>query len=122
MSICMPEYDFLTDRMMTETFLESILRVTYHAIDPSQEKKLDKLNKRTENIRMVTARLFDGMKYTTRDVFYNSLFRSLQQVWTMLRVCDSLDAFLDMSETQLLMITGAGDVYVDILNALKLNG
>ena len=71
---------------------------------------------------MVTARLFDGMKYTTRDVFYNSLFRSLQQVWTMLRVCDSLDAFLDMSETQLLMITGAGDVYVDILNALKLKG
>lgn len=40
----------------------------------------------------------------------------------MLRVCDSLDAFLDMSETQLLMITGAGDVYVDILNALKLKG
>lgn len=122
MSICMPEYDFLTDQMMTETFLESILRVTYHAIDPSQEKKLDKLNKRTENIQMVTARLFDGVQYTTRDVFFNSSFRSLQQVWTMLRVCDSLDAFLDMCETQLLMITGAGDVYVDILNVLKLKG
>lgn len=107
---------------MTETFLESILRVTYHAIDPSQEKKLDKLNKRTENIRMVTARLFDGMKYTTRDVFYNSLFRSLQQVWTMLRVCDTLDVFLDMCATQLVMITGAGDVYVDIWNALQLKG
>ena len=122
MSICMPEYDFLTDRMMTENFLESVLRVTYHAKDQTKEKNLDRLNKRIENIQLVAARLFDGMKYTTRDVFYNSLFRSLQQVWTMLRVCDTLDVFLDMCATQLVMITGAGDVYVDIWNALQLKG
>lgn len=121
MSICMPEYDFLTDRMMTETFLESTLRVTYHAIDPSREKVLNKLNKRTANIQMVTARLFAGEKYTTRDVFFDSMFRSLQQVWTMLRMCDSLDMFLDMCDTQLVVITGAGDVYVDILSALHLH-
>ena len=121
MSICMPEYDFLTDRMMTETFLESTLRVTYHAIDPSREKVLNKLNKRVANIQMVTARLFAGEKYTTRDVFFDSMFRSLQQVWTMLRMCDSLDMFLDMCDTQLVVITGAGDVYVDILSALHLH-
>ena len=121
MSICMPEYDFLTDRMMTETFLESTLRVTYHAIDPSREKVLNRLNKRAANIQMVTARLFTGEKYTTRDVFFDSMFRSLQQVWTMLRMCDSLDMFLDMCDTQLVVITGAGDVYVDILNALHLH-
>lgn len=121
MSICMPEYDFLTDRMMTETFLESTLRVTYHAIDPSREKVLNKLNKRAANIQMVTARLFAGEKYTTRDVFFDSMFRSLQQVWTMLRMCDSLDMFLDMCDTQLVVITGAGDVYVDILSALHLH-
>lgn len=121
MSICMPEYDFLTDRMMTETFLESTLRVTYHAIDPSREKVLNKLNKRAANIQMVTARLFAGEKYTTRDVFFDSMFRSLQQVWTMLRMCDSLDMFLDMCGTQLVVITGAGDVYVDILSALHLH-
>ena len=121
MSICMPEYDFLTDRMMTETFLESTLRVTYHAIDPSREKVLNRLNKRAANIQMVTARLFAGEKYTTRDVFFDSMFRSLQQVWTMLRMCDSLDMFLDMCDTQLVVITGAGDVYVDILNALHLH-
>lgn len=121
MSICMPEYDFLTDRMMTETFLESTLRVTYHAIDPSREKVLNKLNKRAANIQMVTARLFAGEKYTTRDVFFDSMFRSLQQVWTMLCMCDSLDMFLDMCDTQLVVITGAGDVYVDILSALHLH-
>lgn len=121
MSICMPEYDFLTDRMMTETFLESTLRVTYHAIDPSREKVLNRLSKRAANIQMVTARLFAGEKYTTRDVFFDSMFRSLQQVWTMLRMCDSLDMFLDMCDTQLVVITGAGDVYVDILNALHLH-
>ena len=122
MSICMPEYDFLTDRMMTENFLESVLRVTYHAKDQTKEKNLDRLNKRIENIQLAAARLFDGMKYTTRDVFFNSLFRSLQQVWTMLRVCDTQDVFLDMCATQLVMITGAGDVYVDIWNALQLKG
>lgn len=121
MSICMPEYDFLTDRMMTETFLESTLRVTYHAIDPSREKVLNKLNRRAANIQMVTARLFAGEKYTTRDVFFDSMFRSLQQVWTMLRMCDSLDMFLDMCDIQLVVITGAGDVYVDILSALHLH-
>ncbi len=30
--------------------------------------------------------------------------------------------FLDMCATQLVMITGAGDVYVDIWNALQLKG
>lgn len=40
----------------------------------------------------------------------------------MLRVCDTLDVFLDMCATQLVMITGAGDVYVDIWNALQLKG
>ena len=122
MSICMPEYDCLPDRMMTENVFEIVLRVTYHAKDQTKEKNLDRLNKRIENIQLAAARLFDGMKYTTRDVFYNSLFRSLQQVWTMLRVCDTLDVFLDMCATQLVMITGAGDVYVDIWNALQLKG
>lgn len=36
-------------------------------------------------------------------------------------MCDSLDMFLDMCDTQLVVITGAGDVYVDILSALHLH-
>lgn len=119
-SICMPEYDFLTDRNITETFLESTLLVTYHARDPKREALLDRLNKRIRKIQMISVRLFDGKPFEVRDVFFDSQFRSLQQIWTMLRFCSTVEEFLDMCEEQLLIITGEGDVYMGILNTLRM--
>ena len=119
-SICMPEYDFLTDRNATEMFLESTLLVTYHAVDPKREDLLKKLNKRAQSIQTVAGRLFDGKQFDVRDVFFASQFRSLQQIWTMLQFCETVEEFLDMCNQQLLVITGAEDVYAEILNTLRL--
>lgn len=70
-SICMPEYDFLTDRSITEAFLESTLLVTYHTVDPNREALLKKLNKRAGTIQMVAGRLFDGKPFDVKEVFLN---------------------------------------------------
>lgn len=119
-SICMPEYDFLTDRSITEAFLESTLLVTYHTVDPNREALLKKLNKRAGTIQMVAGRLFDGKPFDVKEVFFKSQFRSLQQIWTMLQFCQTVEEFLDLCSQQLFFITGAEDVYVEILNALQL--
>ena len=119
-SICMPEYDFLTDRNITEAFLESTLLVSYHAVDPQREKLLKKLNKRAQTIQTLAGRLFDGRKFDVREVFFRSQFRSLQQIWTMLQFCETVEEFLELCSHQMYVITGAGDVYVDIMHALRL--
>jgi hypothetical protein len=119
-SICMPEYDFLTDRNITEAFLESTLLVAYHAVDPGREKLLEKLNQRARAIQALSERLFEGKKFHVKDVFFKSQFRSLQQIWTMLRFCETEEEFVDMCNQQLFVITGSGDVYADILYALRL--
>jgi hypothetical protein len=118
-SICMPEYDFLTVQNITEAFLKSTLRFTYHAVDPGREDLLKKLNKRVKTIQMVAGRLFDGKPFDGKKVFFWSQFRSLQQIWIMLEFCETVDVFLDMCKHQSIILTGAEDVYVEILNALQ---
>lgn len=119
-SICMPEYDFLTDRGITESFLESTLLVSYHAADTERETLLKKLNMRAGRIQEVAAKLFEGRSFDVREVFFDSQFRSLQQIWTMLKFCDNVDEFMDLCVSMLLVITGAGDVYAEVLQYLHM--
>ncbi len=118
-SVCMPEYDFLTERSFSKKFLESILYANYHAVDPNQENKLNALNKRLNTITSMVHQLYDSN--ADRKAFFNSQFRSLQQIWTMLQFCENVEEFLEMCHQQLLVVTGAEDVYVDILSTLQLS-
>lgn len=119
-SICMPEYDFLTDRHITEAFLESSLLMSYHAIDPKEEKSLEGINKTAHQIRVLVNRLYDGKTIDVRDAFFYSQFRSLQQIWTILQLCNTKEEFFDMCKNQLFVSYGSGDVYVEILNTLHI--
>ena len=109
-SLCMPEYDFLSDQMIVKSFLESVLFVSYHAQDASRDNALKQLNKRISTIRDISTKLFDGQPYTSQDVFFNSSFMSLQQLWTALKFFPTKEKFLDYCSTSHCIVTGQ-DVY-----------
>lgn len=114
-SLCMPEYDFLTNQSIVHTFLESIMHVNYHAKDNNRENVLNILNKRIEEIRMLTGMLYKEKMPTARDVFFNSSFMSLQQLWTVLQYYDNTEAFLDYCQTSHSVVCGRGDTYAELL-------
>ena len=68
----------------------------------------------------VAERLFDGRRFDVREVFFNLQFRSLQQIWVMLKLSKNVEEFIDCCHTQNIMITGAGDVYAEILHVFKM--
>ena len=110
-SLCMPEYDFLSDQMIVKNFMESTLFVSYHAHDPAREAALEQLNKRTERIKEISAKLFDGKSYSARDVFFDSSFMSLQQLWMALRFFPTKEKLLDYFSKSHCIVTGMEDVY-----------
>lgn len=117
--ICMPEYDFFTERQMVERILEVGLNGTFHAYDENRENSLDGLNARLERIRKLMAQLNDE-KQVKRRAFFNSLFFSLQQIWMILRFSDGVEEFLEMCSTLVYITHGTGDVYAEIREAVRL--
>lgn len=110
-SLCMPEYDFLSDQMIVKKFMESTLFVSYHAHDAARETALNQLNKRMDRIREISGKLFDGQPYTANEVFFNTSFMSLQQLWMALRFFTTKEKLLDYCSKSHCIVTGMEDVY-----------
>lgn len=117
-SLCMPEYDFLSDQMIVKCFLESTLYVSYHAQDTTREDDLKQLNKRIDTIRDISAKLFDGRPYTSQEVFFNTSFMSLQQLWMALKFYPTKEKLLDYCSTSHCIVTGQ-DVYSNMWHMRK---
>lgn len=118
-SLCMPEYDFLSDQMIVKKFMESTLFVSYHARDAVKENALNQLNKRTERIREISGKLFDGQPYTANEVFFNTSFMSLQQLWMELRLFPTKEKLLDYCSKSHCIVTGMEDVYANMWQLRK---
>ena len=118
-SICMPEYDFFTERQMVERILEVGRTGTFHAYDENRESALNGLNGRLERIRKLMAQLNDEKQVEHR-AFFNSLFFSLQQIWMILRFSDGIEDFLGICSTLACVTHGTGDVYAEIREAVRL--
>jgi hypothetical protein len=114
-SLCMPEYDFLTNPAIVHTFLESTMFVNYHANDSSREKTLDKLNRRIEDMRMLINLLYKNKKPSAKEVFFNASFMSLQQIWMVLQYYNDTESFLDYCQSSLCISCGRGDIYAELL-------
>jgi len=120
-SLCMPEYDFLSDRMIVKNFLESTLFVSYHAHDVTREASLKELNDRMERIREISEKLFDGQPYNSQQVFFNTSFMSLQQLWMAVKLYPTKEKLLDYCSTSHCIVTGL-DVYGNMWYLKELKG
>lgn len=120
MSLCMPEYDFISNRNFSQEFLYSTLFSTYHTNDKKLENELTDFNVTLNNIQRASFILFSEEKYSAEKVFFNSTFRSLQQVWILLNLTQTLEEFIKYCSYSLSFVTGSGDVYADMLEIRKL--
>ena len=118
-SVSSQEYLFLTNKMFSEKFLESLLVANYHAIDASKEYRLDKLNAFRSDFEKLIAGM-DG-KINGRQAFFNTLFRSAQQIYSILSVCNSLDEFIYHLTQPIHVADGSGDVYGQLLNSIRMS-
>lgn len=115
-SICYPEYAFLTNKMFSMNLLEILLTGEFRSIDPSRQEGLHTLNKLGEKIRNIVSS--DGNPINAREISFHSLFCSLQQILTALWWCKDEDEFLEAIREWLYSSDKTLDPYVSLF-ALK---
>lgn len=118
-SVSSQEYLFLTNKMFSEKFLESLLVATYHATDTSKDHRLDNLNALRNDFEKLIADTVGTIN--VREAFYNTLFRSAQQIHSILSNSNSLDNFIDLLTQPIYVADGSGDVYGQLLNSVKMS-
>ncbi len=117
-SICSQEYLFLTNKIFSEYFLESLLFATYHANDPNKENRLEKLNLLREKLATLISDIYVQTK--AHRVFFDTLFRSAQQISTIINASDTLENFIDNLTTAIYIVDGTNDVYCQLINNKKI--
>lgn len=118
-SVCSQEYLFLTNKLFSQIFMESLLKATYHAKDPQKEHRLNKLNSLRDNIIEVITDIYGSS--IPKHVFHNTLFRSIQQIYSAINLSNSIEDFQKFLSSAICCIDGSGDVYCQLLNCLKMN-
>lgn len=86
-SVCYPEYTFLTNKMFSMNLLEILLRGGFRTNDPSYQGKLDKLNQAGEEIRKCVISSNSGHSINAREQSFYSLFCSMQEILTAVWWC-----------------------------------
>lgn len=95
-SICLPEYSYLTDKIFSRNLIEVLLRGEFKAHDPSRQKKLDKLNQYGKKLCACVKDMDIKEGVGAREIASFSLFSSLQQVLTAVWHCDNQDDFFEV--------------------------
>ena len=109
MSICLPEYAFFTQAFLAQKFVQALLVGTFHTVDPAQESKLAKLNQLADELRNLSAPYL-SIDYL-RNFTYNSYFRSLQQLWVVLRLCKDDELVIKRLTWDRSVVFGSMDFY-----------
>lgn len=109
MSICLPEYAFFTQALLAQKFMQALLIGTFHAIDPTQEPKLAELNQLAERLRKLSAPHLPVEHL--RSFTYNSYFRSLQQLWIVLHLCEDSEKVIKRLTWDRSIMFGSLDFY-----------
>lgn len=116
-SVCLPEYAFFTTAVIAQKILW-LLKGSISATDPAQSRKLDKFNKLTGELRAI-APSDNGVKLRT--FLHDSTFRSLHQLWTVLKLCTDgdVDRFIRLLACDCTVATYNLDFYHSLWCALK---
>lgn len=116
-SLCLPEYRFITNETFSSKLLRSMLFVNYETVDSSKQKRLKGLN--SSSLEMIE--IFKDLNkvddtITTENIFSNSLFISLQQFIYTLEFCSNKDDLIEYLNKATYIITDALDYYVALEN------
>lgn len=117
-SVCAQEYLFLTNNVFSEKLLESLLVSSYHANDKSRENELYKLNRLSDELKNTVNEMCRSDINTDR-IFFDTLFRSAQQIYTILSVSNSPDEFINYLTEPIYIVDGSDDVYCQLLGSIK---
>lgn len=119
-SVCYPEYTFLTNKMFSMNLLEILLLGEFKAVDTSLQGKLDKLNLVGEEIRQCVVSQNQGQKISARDASFFSLFTSLQQVLTAVWWCENEEEFFQVLDGWIYSTDKTLDPYVSLIATKKM--
>ncbi len=119
-SLSLQEYFFLTNKSFSEKLLESLLSVTFHAEDPARENELSEINARAEELVKIVKRIYARKDTQIHQVFFDTLFRSALQIFTILKVSRTLDEFIDYLTEPIYVFDGSGVVYAQLLYSMRL--
>lgn len=119
-SVCYPEYTFLTNKMFSMNLLEILLRGEFKAVDGALQGKLDKLNLVGEEIRQCVISQNQGQTISARDASFYSLFCSLQQILTAVWWCENEDEFFQVLDGWIYSTDKTLDPYVSLIATKKM--
>lgn len=118
-SMCLPEYGFLTNKTISAQLLESLMFATYHATDPEKEKSLNKLNKLRDQIAELAEKLRPEDKKDARTIFFDTLFRSLQQFIYVLEISSNVEELVEYLTSEIYLADGSLDFYSSLYSSIK---
>lgn len=114
-SVCYPEYTFLTNKMFSMNLLEILLRGGFRANDLSLQGKLDKLNQAGEEIRKCVISSNLGHPIDAREISFYSLFCSMQQILTAVWWCADETEFFQVLDGWIYSADKTLDPYISLL-------
>ena len=117
-SVCSQEYLFLSNKTFSEPFLQSLLFATYHATDTNKEVRLNRLNTLRNELEQLVIDIHGTDNINVNQVFFNTLFRSAQQIFSCLTLSETLDDFIYHLTHPIHIMDGSGDVYHQLLTSM----
>ena len=117
-SVCSQEYLFLSNKTFSEPFLQSLLFATYNATDTNKEVRLNRLNTLRNELEQLVIDIHGTDNINVNQVFFNTLFRSAQQIFSCLTLSETLDDFIYHLTHPIHIMDGSGDVYHQLLTSM----
>lgn len=93
-SICFSEYSFLTSKSFTQALMEVLMLGEFKTEDAGRQKELDTLNKLGKKIQEYALEI--SATTMSRELIFNSLFCSMQQILLAVWLCDTEEEFLQV--------------------------
>ena len=110
MSLCLPEYRFLTTKILAEKLLEMLLICDLNVRDKSRKGELDPLYKVQKEIQILVTDKANSLLLGEK-IFFDSLFLSLQQLYMTIQLSKNADEFISRIQHCISVHTGEMDYY-----------
>lgn len=120
-SVCYPEYTFLTNKMFSMNLLEILLLGEFKTYDPRLQGKLDKLNQVGEEIRKCVISQNQGHSIHAREISFYSLFCSMQQILTAVWWCEDEKEFFQVLDDWIYSTDKTLDPYISLFATKVIN-
>lgn len=114
-SVCYPEYTFLTNKMFSMRLMEILLCGRFIVEDAGCQEKLDKLNNVGELIRKCVEPQNQETCINVQELSFYSLFCSMQQILTAVWWCDDEKEFYEVLKGWMYSSDKTLDPYISII-------